>query len=195
MNFKPLITVAVLSLALPLSALAQAAASAPLPSSPAKKALVAKIMQIQRPAIESFARLVVEQPVAQMMQQAGMALQRIAPERREAVGQDIQADARKYVEENLPPVRERALKLAPSTIGTMLEERFTEDELKQVVSILESPVNRKFQSMGADMQRTLAEKLVGEMRPTLEPKFRGLQQGIATRLGGGASAPATGASR
>jgi hypothetical protein len=39
---------------------------------------------------------------------------------------------------------------------------FTEDELKQIIAILESPVNRKFQAHGPDMQRALGEKLVAE---------------------------------
>lgn len=196
MKLKSSIAATTLALALPLAAFGQAAsAPAPAPASPAKKALVAKILQLQRPAIENFGRIVVEQPVGQMMQQAGAALQRIAPERREAVGQDIQADARKFVEENVPAVRDRAVKLAPSTMGALLEERFTEDELKQVIAIIESPVNRKFQSMGGEMQKLLAEKVVGEMRPTLEPKLRALQQTVAGRLQGGASAPAAGASR
>jgi hypothetical protein len=38
-------------------------------------------------------------------------------------------------------VRERALALAPGTIGVLLTERFSEDELKQIVASLESPAS------------------------------------------------------
>ena len=127
------------------------------------------------------------------MQQAGAALQRLPAERREAVALDIQADMRKYAEETVPLVRERAIKLTPSTIGALLEERFTEDELKQIIGILESPVNRKFQAAAPDMQRALGEKLVAEVRPLVEPKLRALDQSVGKRLGltpaGAASAP------
>jgi len=162
---------------------ASAAAAKPaLPTSPAKKALVAKLLQLQQPGIESMARQLAEQPALQMLQQSRPALQRLPPERREAVAKEIQADARKYAEEATPIVRDRAVKLAPTTIGTMLEERLTEDELKQVIAILESPANRKFQAMAGDMQRALGEKLVAETGPLIEPKVKALEQSMRTKL-------------
>ena len=198
-----------LALALALAFMAQAqaqqtpiaapAAPAPLPTSPAKKQLAAKIIALQQPGIEALARQLVEQPAAQLLQQAGPALQqRVPAEQREAVGREIQADVRKFVDEAAPLARDRAIKLAPSTIGTVLEERMTEDELKQVVAILESPANKKFQSLAGDMQRALAEKLVAETRPLIQPKLQALEQTVAKRLGitpppaGTAPAPAAG---
>jgi uncharacterized protein len=203
--FKPLALALVLASLLTCAAQAQAqqtpiaapATPAPLPTSPAKKQLVAKILAIQQPGIEALARQLVEQPAAQLLQQAGPALQqRVAAEQREAVGREIQADARKFVDEAVPVVRDRAIKLAPTTIGTVLEERMTEDELKQVIAILESPANKKFQSLAGDMQRALAEKLVTETRPLIQPKVQALEQSVAKRLGitpppaGAAPAPA-----
>ncbi|MBK8527138.1 MAG: hypothetical protein IPL57_08565 [Rubrivivax sp.] len=161
------------------------------PSSPAKKELVAKVMKLQQPGIDGVARQLVQQPAAQMMQQAGIALQqRVAADRREAVARDIQADMRKYVEEVEPTAREKAGKLAPAILGPILEEKFSEDELRQLITIIESPVNRKYQALGGEMQRALAEKLVAEMRPTMEIKLRALQQTVAARLQPAASAPA-----
>lgn len=169
--------VLVLAAALAATAVAQAQTSA------AKKELVAKVLKLQQPGIEALARSMAEQPAMQMMQQAGAALQRLPAERREAVARDIEADMRKYADETVPLVRERANKLTPSTIGTLLEERFTEDELKQIIAILESPANRKFQAAAPDMQRALGEKLVAEVRPLVEPKLRALDQSVGKRLG------------
>lgn len=177
-------------LAVSLSASAQTAST---PSSPAKKELVAKIVKLQQPGVDNVARQLVEQPVAQMMQQVGPVLQqRVAADRREAVARDIQADARKYVEELGPTSRDKATKLAPSVLGPVLEEKFTEEELKQLIAIIESPVNRKFQSLGGEMQKALAEKLVAEMRPLIEPKLRALQQTVSGRLAPPASGAGTG---
>jgi hypothetical protein len=170
-------------------------AHAQTPSSPAKKELIAKVLQLQQPGIEGISRSLAEQPAAQLMQQASQVLQRMPAERRDAVARDIEADVRKYVEEATPIVRDRALKLAPSTIGAVLEERFNEDELKQIVALLESPVNKKFQAAFPDMQKALAEKLVAETRGEIEGKVRTLQASVAQRLGvtvnqgGAASAP------
>jgi hypothetical protein len=127
------------------------------------------------------------------MQQANQALQRLPADRRDALARDIDADLRKYADEAVPIVRDRAVKVAPTTIGALLEERFTEDELRQVIALLESPVNRKFQGMAGDMQKVLTDKVVAETRAEIEPKVRALNATVAKRLGvtgDGAATPA-----
>jgi len=177
------------------AAQAQQAASAP-PVSAAKKALVAKVIQLQQQGIEGIARQLAEQPALQMLQQAGLAMPRVPADKREALAKELQADARRYAEETIPIVRERALKLAPTTIGAVLEQKMSDDELKQLVVLLESPVNRKYSSLLGDMQRALGEKLVAETRPDIDPKVRALEQSMARKINaaiGSASAPASGA--
>jgi hypothetical protein len=166
----------------------------PPASSAAKKELAARIVKLQQPGIDNLSKQLVEQPAMQMLQQAGIAIQqRVAADRRQAVAADIQADARKYAEEMGPIARDKATKLAPGILQPMLEEKFTEDELKQLIAIIESPVNRKYQALGPEMQRALAQKLVEDMKPAIEPKLRALNQSIGARLqpaaGGAASAP------
>jgi hypothetical protein len=118
-------------------------------------------------------------------------------ERRDAVAQDIQADLRKYVEETTPIVRERALKLAPTTIGTVLDERLSEDELRQIVAMLESPTVSKYKGLFPDMQRALSEKLLTDVRGDVESRLRVAQQSVAQRLGvaPAASAPKAAAAK
>jgi hypothetical protein len=191
-RLKTLASLAILSVAvLAGNALAQtpapaapAAATPPAPSSPAKRALIARILELQRSGIENLGSNIAAAPLMQMRQQIGQILQqRVAADQREAVAREIEGDMRKYLEEVAPLVRDRAVKLAPTTMGTMLDERFTEEELKQVVAILESPVNRKYQTMGQEIQRKLAESLVTDTRATIEPKLRALDATMATRLG------------
>ncbi len=164
-----------------------------------KKELVTKVLQLQQPAIEQAAQALAEQPAAQMMQQAGIALQtRVAPEKREAAAKEIQAEVKKYLDQAVPLVRERAVKLAPTTIGALLEEKFNEAELKQLIAIIESPVNRKFLQMGGDMQKALIDKLVAETQGAIEPKVKTLELAIGKQLGlpaPSAAAPAPTASK
>jgi hypothetical protein len=75
------------------------------------------------------------------------------------------------------------VKLAPSTIGALLESKFTEDELKQLIAIVESPVNRKYQQMGGELQNALGQKLVAQTQVTVEPKLKALEQSITKHLG------------
>ena len=161
------------------------------PSSPAKKDLVARILKVQQPGIEAMARGLAEQPAMELMRNASNALpSRVAKDKQEAVAKDIQGDVQKYLADTVPVVQARAVKLAPSTIGALLEERFSEEELKQVVAIVEAPVYSKFQRMGDDMQRALIEKLIADMRPTVEPKIRALEETVGKRLGVTASGAA-----
>ncbi len=177
---------------------AQTTPASSAPVSAAKKELVQKLLVLQQAGIEGVARSLVERPAAQMLQQAGQVLQtQVPPEKREAAGKSIEADAKKYVDEATPLVRDRAVKLAPSTIGPMLEERFTEDELKVIIAWFESPVNKKYQQAAGDMQNSFLQKLVPDARPLVDPKLQVLEGKIRTTLmaATGASAPAAPSSK
>lgn len=177
---KPSATILALALALASGgAFAQVAAT-----SPVKKELVARLLKLQQPGIEQLARNLAEQPAGQLLNQAGMAMQaRVPPEKREAMAKEIGTDVKKYAEEAVPLVRDRAIKLAPSTVGKLLEEKFTEEELQQIVATLESPAYIKYMQLSGDMQKGLLEKLVADTRPTIEPKLKALEASIGKRLG------------
>jgi hypothetical protein len=200
--FKALLIAA----ALAATTLAQAQAPAPKPtpapatapaaaSSPAKKELVAKILQAQRPGFEMTARRVVEQPAIQMLQQAGQVIQqRVPADKREPTFKELQADARKYVEDTYPQVREQTIAISATAIGPLLEQRMTESELRQVLAVYESAAFRKYQGLAGDMDKALMEQLAPQARPVVETNARALQQTMAKRLEaatGAASAPGT----
>ncbi len=170
-------------LAMATLALATGLCAAQGTTSPAKKELVQKVLQLQQQGVENTARMLVDQSIAPLGQQAGMILQtRVPPEQREALTRELQGEFRKFADEALPLLRDRAQKLAPATLGAMLEERLSEDELKQVITMLESPIYRKYQQLGPEMQRALTEKLVADTRPQIGPKLQALQQAVGKHL-------------
>jgi len=163
-----------------------------------KKELIAKLLRLQQPAVEFAAQTLAEQPAKHMLQQAGVAIQsRVEPGKRDFVAQEIQADVRRYVDDAVPLMRERAVRLAPLTIGALMNERFSEAELRQLIAIIESPVNRKYLQMGVEMHRALMDRLVDEMKATIEPKLKLLERSMIKSLdqhaieAPGAKAPAT----
>ncbi|PXW92253.1 hypothetical protein C7444_1278 [Sphaerotilus hippei] len=168
--------------------------------SAARKELVQKVIQLHQGAIENVGRGLAETPVAAMMQRAGPVLQeRFPADKREAVAKQIQADAKKYVDETAPMLRDRALKLAPSTMGPIFEQQFSDDDLRTLIAWLESPVSRKYSALGPELQKGLIDKVVAETRGTVEPRLQALERSVARRLGlepknskpdGAASAPA-----
>lgn len=161
---------------------------APLSTSPAKKELVKKVLALQQPEVEMLARNLAQEPAARMMQEAGRVLQSQVPEdKREAAVKSLEESAKKYVDEAVPLVRDRAIKLAPSTIGTSLEERFTEAELKALIAWLESATYKKYQQVAPDIQRGFMQKLIADARPSIEPKLKTLEESVRATLTGAVS--------
>lgn len=153
-------------------------------SSPAKKELVARMIKMQRPGVEAMSRAMAEEPAAQMLERAAAVLPaRIEPDKQEAVAKGIQADTKKYLDEAVPLVRDRALALAPEAVGPLLDKNFTEAELSKILSLLESPEYLKYQKMSGEMQAALQTKLVAETRAGVETKLKALEAAIGARLG------------
>ena len=168
---------AVLVLALCAAGLAGAAA----PVAPAKQELVNKILQLWR--IDSIGQSMLQAPVADAVQQARAMLQgRAAADKRDAAMGDIVAEAKKFMEEASPITVGSADKLIPTTVAPLLAERFSEDELRQLVVILESPVKRKFEAMLPEMQKLLGESVARDTRGVIDPKLQGLKERIGLRL-------------
>lgn len=167
----------------------------------AKKDLVQKVLTLQQAGIESVGVGIANQTANQVLQVAGQAMGRVPADKREALGAELQAEVRKFFDDVAPMLRASAVKNAPSTIGTALEEKFSEDELKVLINWLESPVSRKYQQMSPELQQGLGQKLVAETRPQIEPKLKALEQVMGAKLAAavgaapGASGPRAAAPR
>jgi hypothetical protein len=160
-----------------------ASTPAATPVSAAKKELVAKAIALQAPILEAMARELIMRPVAQMGQAAGQALQNVPQDKRESAAKTIDADIRKFVDEAVPLLRDRANKVAPATLGPILEEKMSEDELKQLVTWLDSGAAKKYQQIGGELQQAMQQKLLAEASPLLTPKLQALEQKVRVTLG------------
>lgn len=157
------------------------AAGAPQAVSPAKQELVQRVLKLWQ--VEAVGEAMLQEPVMEAVSQARSMLQGRAPvDRRDAAMKDISAEAQKFLDDTRPLVRSNAQKHIPTTVAPMLAEKFTEDELKQIITLLESPVKKKFESLVPEMKKALGEKLAAETRPTIDPKLDDLRQRISVRL-------------
>jgi uncharacterized membrane protein YheB (UPF0754 family) len=138
-----------------------------------KKELVQKILTSQQAALDDMSRSVAEQPARQLAGAARQILAQAVPEdKRDATAKQVDAEIKKYIEGATPIVRASATKLSQSVIGPMMEEKFTEDELKQLVTMLESPILKKYQSALPEMSNSLLEKVVADARQQVTPKLQ-----------------------
>ena len=83
--------------------------------------------------------------------------------------------------------------MCSSDLSALLDERFNEDELKQILAWAESPVSQKFGMASVELQKAVAQKVVAEVGPTLDGRLKTLQGTLSKQLGlpaPSASAPA-----
>ncbi|SHN15707.1 hypothetical protein SAMN05192549_10517 [Duganella sacchari] len=151
------------------------------PASPAKQALVDKVLKLWNP--DSIGETMLNGYVRNAVEQARVMLQgRAVPDKRDAAMNDIVGEAKKFLAETTPVARASADKLIQSKLAPMLAERYSEDELKQLIALLESPVKKKFEAMVPEMQKTLGEGVAADTRTVIDPKLQALQEKIGLRL-------------
>lgn len=173
-------------------------AATPAPAaapSAAKKQLLDRLVALQQPGLESMAIGLTEQPLRQMLGAAQQALGRVPEDKRQAAITQIEGLAKKYSDDMRPIAKDKAAKLGQSALGPMLNERFTEDELRQLLVALEAPAYKKYQAALPELGNAFTEQLVTELRPTVEPKMKALEQSVSSALGlpaNGDAAPAKG---
>jgi hypothetical protein len=149
-----------------------------------KAAMVKQFLDLQRPGIEALARGLVEQSSAPIAQAGSQYLQTQVPaEKREAAAKAADAELKKYFDEAYPLVRDKAVALAPDALGPILRDNFSEEELRQLLAWINSPLSKKYQELNPKMQTALTEKLVAETRSSIEPKMRTLDANVAKALG------------
>jgi hypothetical protein len=161
-----------------------------------KAALIKQFIDLQRPAIESLARGLTEQSSAPIAQAGSQYLQTQVPaEKREAVLKAADAELKKYSDSAYPIIRDKALQVAPAALGPLLDQTFSEDELRQLVAWISSPVAKKYQDLNPKMQTALGEQVVAETRATIEPKLHALDASVAKALGAPANPAAPAAAK
>ena len=160
-------------------------------ASPAKKALIAKLVALQQAGGDHAAMLVFEEPVAQLQQAAQQALQHIPEDKRASTVAAINASFKKFGEEATPAIKAESAKAFPEVLGKALDEHFSEEELRQLLSWMESPMY-KFQEMNGAISQAYQQQLRADLAPTLAPKFEDLRQAVGKDLGLSPTPPASG---
>lgn len=178
--------------ALKVSLLAAALAASSLAMAQDKAALIKQFLELQRPGVEALARGLVEESSMPVARAGAGYLQTQVPEaKREAAGKAADAELKKYFDAAYPIVRDRAVQVAPAALTPVLEQNFSEEELRQLVAWISSPVSKKYQEVNPQLQSALAEKVVADTRTSIEPKLEQLDKAVAKALGAPA-APANG---
>jgi hypothetical protein len=167
------------------AALPAAAQGAP---SEDKQKLVQRVLQLWH--VEDTAVVMVQRPAADAMNQARIALQgRVSAPKQEATLKDIATDVQRYVDQATPMARDNATRLKAPVLGPLLVQSFSEDELRQLIALLESPVKKKFEQLVPQMERAYGEKIAEACRPSIDPQLKAMTQSVGLKLRAATIAP------
>jgi len=108
--------------------------------------------------------------------------QRLPADKVAPVMVDVNAMAVKTLNEVVPPVREAGVKLAPGVLGPILREKFTDDELRQLVALLESPVRKKYEALLPQLQDAIGKAVTEQTQAEVNPKLQGMGKQISARI-------------
>lgn len=164
-----------------LTILCIAAAAQAAPVAPENQAPVQRVLA--RMSMDSVALAMLQKPIADAVGQARVVAQSQVPaERRDAALKDIDAEAVKAFNEEAPLVRASARKAVDSEVAPLLAQRFSEDELKQLATILESPVLAKFEALTPELKKTVGQSVAKANGAQVNARLTELQNKIGLRL-------------
>ena len=169
------------SQAAPTGGPASAPAGAVAPIPPAKQALIDKLLTLWHP--EQVTQMMVNRPAAEAVQHSRIALQgRVSAEKLDATMKGISEDAKAYVDAATPLAEAAGKQAVRSTAVPMLAEQFSEDELKALIALLESPVRQKFEKAAPDIEGAVGAEVARRAGPAIQPQLDKMKQEVAGKL-------------
>ncbi|WP_371763690.1 DUF2059 domain-containing protein [Massilia sp.] len=148
---------------------------------PAKQALVQRVLD--KMGLESVGLQMLQAPVADMLRQSRVVVQsRVPADRQDATMKDITAEATQFVEQESPGLRTSTRAIVQSSVAPLLAQKFSEEELKQLAGILESPVLAKFESVVPEMKKAVGDNVAKANAAQIQPKMTALQNRVGLKL-------------
>ena len=129
------------------------------------------IQALQRPAIEAMQKSMI-----------AMQTQHVPKERMDKAMKDIAADVQHYVEISTPVVTASAKKLTNQTVGPLLAQNFSADELRQLAAMFESPVKAKFDKLIPQLEVAVGDKVTADVGPAINKNIQALTESVGTKL-------------
>jgi len=129
------------------------------------------IQALQRPAIEAMQKSMI-----------AMQTQHVPKERMEKAMKEIAADVQHYVEISTPVVTASAKKVTNQTVGPILAQNFSADELRQLAAMFESPVKAKFDKLIPQLETAVGDKVTADVAPAINKNIQALTESVGTKL-------------
>ncbi|MBW8756703.1 MAG: hypothetical protein JF586_03740 [Burkholderiales bacterium] len=129
------------------------------------------IQALQRPAIEAMQKSMI-----------AMQTQHVPKDRMDKAMKEIAGDVQHYVEISTPLVTASARKITNQTVGPILAQNFSADELRQLAAIFESPVKAKFDKLIPQLEVAVGDKVTTDVGPAINKNIQALTESVGTKL-------------
>jgi len=159
-----------------------------------KRALATKLAQIQAKADSAaLAGQLTDSAVGPVLAGWSQRLdETVPPARQKDVRDKLDVELKKFAESTYRTVEAQTGKAAEAALVPIFMEKLSEDELKTIITYLESPVSAKFQALGPDATNAWAKRVVDATKPAVEAGAKNFDS-AATRIvnaAGSGAAPA-----
>ncbi|MCK9687243.1 hypothetical protein [Scleromatobacter humisilvae] len=181
---NPLRRIVPLAVVLTIGALSAAhAQTAALPApDPEKQKLIDRILAKVHP--ENGVLQATQRPAVEAMQKSMIALQtaHVTKERLDKTMKDISVDVQKYVDTATPIVTASAKKYTNQTVGPILAQNLSVDELRQLATFLESPAHEKFDKLVPQLETAIGQKVQADVAAEIDKDIKAMTEAVGTKL-------------
>ena len=99
-------------------------------------------------------------------------LNRLPAARQKSAASQLDIELKKFNDENIRLIRSRNDRISLDVLVPAYAEKFTTEELRQLITFLESPVIKKYYAANPQLANLLAQKLVDATRADVENRIK-----------------------
>ena len=150
-----------------------------------KKELAGRIVSLQQGAeMDQLSAQLANQAVGPMVAKWAPRLQAEVPEsQRKEVADKLNGELNKFREDTFAIIRGKANQVSTETMVPLYMERFSEDELRQLIAFFDSPVVKKYQAALPEMLNSLVQKLVETVKGDVQTRTAAFDATAAKLIG------------
>jgi hypothetical protein len=161
-----------------------AAAEVPAPVSEAKRTLAAKMVAFQRgPDMERMAYQLTSEAMQPLIERWGPRLEAMPTAKQDKAREQLNVELQTLGNSIRKLTEDQMAKSADTVLLNAYLDRFSEDELKQVVAVFELPAYKKYQGIGPELGSVWVKDVAEKIRPLVFAKDKDFDTKAAAIMG------------
>ncbi len=153
-------------------------------SSDAKRDLAIRIITAQDgPEMNRMTEQLAASATQQLVGKWNPALGTMPADKRQKAAASLDAELRKFNDDTFKLINAQAIKMRSDSLAASYIERFSEDELKQLLALMEAPVFKKYQTLAPELGNDYIKGIVDGTRTAVESRGKAFDTAAAKIVG------------